>query len=72
MFTTTVPRVAPRLGTAVQCEARPAAQRCANLSSRTWQPAQQQLGRRFRSTFREQFGEQYRKSPVLFPFAVTV
>ncbi|KAH8700077.1 hypothetical protein GQ44DRAFT_733138 [Phaeosphaeriaceae sp. PMI808] len=32
----------------------------------------QQLGKRYGSTFRAQFREQYYKSPVLFPFAVTV
>jgi hypothetical protein len=71
MLTRTLPRAAPRLSALAACEARPAAQRCAKLSPQ-WPPAQQQLGRRYRSTFGEQFKQEYRKSPVLFPFAIAV
>jgi hypothetical protein len=74
MFSRTIPisRATLRLSVGAQCKAQSATQRCAKLAPRTWQPLQQQLGRRYRSTIREQFREQYYKSPLLFPFAITV
>ena len=72
MLTRILPRAAPWLSTFAQCETLAARQKLVKLPTQKWQPAQQQLQRRHASTFREQFKEQYRKSPILFPFAVTV
>ncbi|KAH4014839.1 hypothetical protein HBI04_220000 [Parastagonospora nodorum] len=71
MFSRSVPRAATRLTAFAPCEAH-TAQKFAKLPTQRCHNVHQQLGRRYRSTFRAQFGEQYRKSPVLFPFAVTV
>ncbi|KAF2830381.1 hypothetical protein CC86DRAFT_452823 [Ophiobolus disseminans] len=71
MFSRAIPRVTPRAGAFTRCEAQTAAHQRANLPAQRWQFAQQQLGRRHRSTVRGQFREQYRKSPILFPFAIT-
>ncbi|KAF1844990.1 uncharacterized protein K460DRAFT_283710 [Cucurbitaria berberidis CBS 394.84] len=73
MFSKTLPRAAPRISALVQCcEAQPSLHRLTKLPNRTWKPIQQPLGRRYRSTMREQFRDQYYKSPVLFPFAIGV
>ncbi|OAL53713.1 hypothetical protein IQ07DRAFT_532155, partial [Pyrenochaeta sp. DS3sAY3a] len=73
MFSRAITRAAPRTAPLLRCEAqstfhtfpRPAAQRL-------WKPLQQPLGRRYRSAMREQFRAQYRRSPILFPFAIGV
>jgi hypothetical protein len=76
MFARTIPRAAPRISAFAQCEAQPAIHRLAQLSSRTragtWSPVKQPLGRRYRSSMRGFVGEQMRKSPILFPFAVVM
>ncbi|KAJ4318535.1 hypothetical protein N0V94_004392 [Neodidymelliopsis sp. IMI 364377] len=72
MFSRTVPRAAPRISALSRAQAQSSLHRSTQLPSRTWSPLQQQLGRRYRSSIREQFKEQYRKSPVLFPFAVVI
>ncbi|KNG49776.1 tpr domain-containing protein [Stemphylium lycopersici] len=70
MLSRTIPRAAPRVSAFARCEAQAPLQRCTQACAKTWRPVQQQLGRRHRSSMREQFSEQYRKSPVLFPFAI--
>ncbi|KAF2801021.1 hypothetical protein K505DRAFT_291475 [Melanomma pulvis-pyrius CBS 109.77] len=70
MLSRTLPRAASRVSRFAQCEALPQTQTFSKLPSRTWKPFQQPIGRRYKSTFREQFREQVRRSPVLFPFAV--
>ncbi|KAH7083056.1 hypothetical protein BKA63DRAFT_502148 [Paraphoma chrysanthemicola] len=71
MFSRTVPRAAPRLSAYAQCEAQIPSRTFSKLPPRPWRPTQQQLSRRYRSTVRDQFREQFQKSPVLFPFAIT-
>ncbi|KAL6703652.1 hypothetical protein ACN47E_009426 [Coniothyrium glycines] len=70
MFSQTAIRAAPRLGAAPRRQAQAPRQQYAQLSARTWPPTPQHLCRRYRSTAREQFREEFRKSPLLFPFAV--
>lgn len=72
MFSRTIPRAAPRISAFARCEAQRPINNLTKLSNRTWKPSSQPLGRRYRSTIREQFREQYYKSPVLFPFALGV
>ncbi|KAL5418367.1 hypothetical protein PMIN06_001413 [Paraphaeosphaeria minitans] len=67
MFSRAVPRVAPRAAGLVQCEASQVAARVPSWAMRC---PQHPLSRRYRSTFREQFGEQFRRSPISFPFAL--
>lgn len=66
MFSRAVPRIATRTPSFVPCEA---SQTAARLPSRSWRPVQH-LSRRYRSTAREQFREQFRRSPIAFPFAL--
>lgn len=68
MFARTVPRTAARVGRFAQCEAQ--AQTFAKATPHAWRPVRPPLGRRYRSTFQEQFRGQFRRSPILFPFAV--
>ncbi|KAI4654236.1 uncharacterized protein J4E78_007281 [Alternaria triticimaculans] len=63
MLSRTAPRAVPRTSAIARCEAQTPLTRCRR-------PVQQHLGRRYGSTMREQFREQYHKSPVLFPFAI--
>jgi len=70
MLSRTAPRAVPRTSAIARCEAQTPLTRCTQLPAKPWRPAQQQLGRRYGSTMREQFREQYHKSPVLFPFAI--
>ncbi|CAO2655496.1 Nn.00g042990.m01.CDS01 [Neocucurbitaria sp. VM-36] len=72
MLSRTVPRAAPRISAFARCEAQPSIHNFTKAPHRTWKTIQQPLGRRYRSTIREQFREQYYKSPVLFPFALGV
>ncbi|EFQ94044.1 hypothetical protein CFE70_000321 [Pyrenophora teres f. teres 0-1] len=67
----TVPRAAPRIGAFVRCEAQtPLVGRLSPV--KTWRPVQQQLARRHRSSMRDQFREQFHKSPIMFPFAISM
>ncbi|KAF1977305.1 hypothetical protein BU23DRAFT_526650 [Bimuria novae-zelandiae CBS 107.79] len=63
MFSRAAPRVTARAANFAQCEA-------SQLTPRTWRPVQQHLSCRYRSTAREQFREQFRKSPIMFPLAL--
>ncbi|KAF2706120.1 hypothetical protein K504DRAFT_470976 [Pleomassaria siparia CBS 279.74] len=70
MFHRSLPRAAARVTRFAQCENLPQPHTLTKLPSRTWRPIQQPCGRRCKSTFRDQFTEQVRRAPVLFPFAV--
>lgn len=74
MFSRTLPRAAPRISALGRCQGQPSLHRFTELSTRTriCSPLQHQLGRRYRSSISATFREQYRKSPVLFPFAVVM
>ncbi|KAJ4371104.1 hypothetical protein N0V83_004320 [Neocucurbitaria cava] len=72
MFSRTISRAAPGISAFARCEAQCSVHSFTKIPIRTWKPIPQPLGRRYRSTIREQFREQYHKSPVLFPFAVGV
>jgi hypothetical protein len=72
MFTRAAPRVASRIGSHAQCEAHPHIHAFPKLPSRTWRPLQQQMARRHNVTFAQQAKEQYRRSPIMFPFAIGV
>ncbi|XPS69620.1 hypothetical protein M3J09_001882 [Ascochyta lentis] len=73
MFSRTIRRTAPRISALGRCQAQPSLHGFIKLPSKTTcSPLQHQLGRRYRSSMSAQFREQYRKSPVLFPFAVVV
>lgn len=64
MLARSVLRAAPRApGQASQAAVAVAA-------ARTWQPARQHLSRRHASTVRDQFRDQFRRSPIAFPFAL--
>jgi len=67
----TLPRAAPRTGAFVREAQTPLL--CSRLSPiKSWRPVQQQLARRHRSTMRDQFREQFHKSPIMFPFAISM
>jgi hypothetical protein len=70
MFSRSVPRAARRIRAFAQCEAQPSALRYTPIQPKTWRPVQQQLSRRHASSLRQQFREQFRKSPIFFPFAI--
>ncbi|UPX15551.1 uncharacterized protein EKO05_0005995 [Ascochyta rabiei] len=73
MFSRTVRCATPRINAFGRSQAQPAPHGFSKLASKTiYSPLQRQLGRRYRSSMSAQFREQYRKSPVLFPFAVVV
>ncbi|EUC28763.1 hypothetical protein COCCADRAFT_8901 [Bipolaris zeicola 26-R-13] len=71
MLSRTIVRATPRVSAYARCEAQAPLERCTRRPATPWRPAQQSLGRRHAS-MRVQFSEQYRKSPVLFPFAIGV
>ncbi|KAF2874418.1 hypothetical protein BDV95DRAFT_604599 [Massariosphaeria phaeospora] len=70
MFSRAVPRAASRAACLAQREARPRVQGFAKRCSPAWKPVQAPPGRRYRSTAREQFNAQYRRSPILFPLSL--
>jgi hypothetical protein len=67
MFARCAPHAAARASRSAQCSAPQAS---TALPARTWRPVRQPFGRRHNSTMGDQVKAQFRRSPVLFPFAV--
>jgi hypothetical protein len=73
MFSRTIPRAAPRISALSRCQAQSLLHRTTKLPVKQCSPLQQQLGRRCKSSsIGGQFKAQYKRSPVLFPFAVVM
>ncbi|KAF2110722.1 hypothetical protein BDV96DRAFT_583636 [Lophiotrema nucula] len=69
MYSRAIPRVASKASRFAQCDAHPQAHVFGKLPSRTWKPIQQHYSRRCESSFARQLRENYRRSPIAFPFA---
>ena len=73
MFSRTIPRAAPRISTFSGCQAQSLLHRSTKPPIQQCSALQQQLGRRYKSSsIGGQFKAQYKRSPVLFPFAVVM
>ncbi|KAG9203729.1 hypothetical protein G6514_002342 [Epicoccum nigrum] len=73
MFSRTIPRAAPRISALSRYQAQSLLHRSTKLPIKQCSPLQQQLGRRYKSSsIGGQFKAQFKRSPVLFPFAVVI
>ncbi|KAF2266132.1 hypothetical protein CC78DRAFT_531798 [Lojkania enalia] len=70
MFARSAPRAALRVGRLAQYEVRPQIRPWEKLPAGARGPVQRQCGRQLHSSFKEQFRDEFRKSPILFPFAL--